>query len=303
MGQQLDKLDSQLLVNDANEFRRLISDSKWRFSIVPGTFQQSLDQTDDMKFDYIKENFGLVGNWTDLKARVDLMNNEASGNVFYKVFFLARHGQGYHNLAHETYGNDAWNDYWSKLNGDGKIVWGPDPELTDLGIDQAKGNNKAWKEQIEKGAILPTKFYVSPLSRSIDTMLYTWQDIVEISEEAPLIKENIRETTGVHTCDKRLTKLELEKKYGKLGLIFEDGFEEEDIYYDPEVRETVPHQAKRVFESFVEIFESTDRKDSFVSVTSHSGTIRASLLALGHREFMIGTGGMIPVFVKAEKTE
>ena len=51
MGQKLDKLDSQLLVNDANEFRRLISDSKWRFSIVPGTFQQSLDQTDDMKFE------------------------------------------------------------------------------------------------------------------------------------------------------------------------------------------------------------------------------------------------------------
>lgn len=62
--------------------------------------------------------------------------------------FLARHGQGFHNVKHNE-NPQLWDDYWSHLNTDGKIVWGPDPELTELGIEQAKDNNIAWTKEIE----------------------------------------------------------------------------------------------------------------------------------------------------------
>jgi hypothetical protein len=38
-----------------------------------------------------------------------------------------------------------------------------------------------------------------------------------------------------------------------------------------------------------------------VSLTSHSGAIASKLRVLGHRDFPLPTGGMIPVLVKATK--
>jgi hypothetical protein len=39
------------------------------------------------------------------------------------VLYVARHGQGYHNVAESQYGTPMWNCHWSLLNGDGKITW------------------------------------------------------------------------------------------------------------------------------------------------------------------------------------
>ena len=39
----------------------------------------------------------------------------------------------------------------------------------------------------------------------------------------------------------------------------------------------------------------------FVSLTSHSLAIGSILRVLGHREFRVATGSVIPVLVKAEK--
>lgn len=44
---------------------------------------------------------------------------------------------------------------------------------------------------------------------------------------------------------------------------------------------------------------STD-SSTYISMTSHSGTIAATLMAIGHRAFRLPTGGAIPVLVKAE---
>lgn len=303
----IDVIDAQINQQEANEFRTLLAQQNagktkhWDFEVIAGQFKQSNKSTDDTTFNYLQENFGIETSWKEIVEELTRLNKSGGSNVVYKVFFLARHGQGYHNLAHEKYGNDAWNEYWSKLTGDGEIVWGPDPELTQLGIDQATRNNQEWKVQLDQGAPKPTKFYSSPLSRSIDTLIKTWEDIVQLSNIKPLIKENIRETTGVHTCDKRSTKSKLSEKYSPLGFLFEPGFEEEDIYYKDDVRESVSHHALRVNESFQQIFDENEHENQVIGITSHSGTIRASLLALGHREFAVGTGGMIPVFVKGER--
>ena len=50
---------------------------------------------------------------------------------------MARHGQGFHNVKHNE-NPQLWDDYWSHLNTDGKIVWGPDPELTELELNKLK---------------------------------------------------------------------------------------------------------------------------------------------------------------------
>lgn len=52
-----------------------------------------------------------------------------------------------------------------------------------------------------------------------------------------------------------------------------------------------------------QIFESSEKNDSFVSITSHSGEISSILRVLGHRPFNLNTGAIIPVLVKAEKVD
>ena len=62
--------------------------------------------------------------------------------------------------------------------------------------------------------------------------------------------ENCREEHGVHSCDKRRTRKEIEAEYGQL-FGFEEGFEEEDKLYKPDVRETqkqVERRARQVLD-------------------------------------------------------
>jgi len=40
--------------------------------------------------------------------------------------------------------------------------------------------------------------------------------------------------------------------------------------------------------------------NTWLSITSHSGEIRSLLRVLGHREFSLGTGAVIPVLVEAK---
>lgn len=309
----IDVLDSQVKTEFIQDYNTRLSnyeytlDSYWKFSIVPNMFKQSLSETDETEFDYLKEHFGIMGTWDEIITNLHELNQKANQDEEqYKILYLARHGQGYHNLAHTKYGDDAWNEYWSKLNGDGEIVWGPDALLTDLGILQAKDNNQTWKlEQINnesknKDLIIPTRFYVSPLSRSIDTLYHTWNDIVDLKSLGPYIQENWRETMGVHTCDKRSSRTIIANKYEDKGFIIEPGFAEEDIYYQDDYRESVGEQALRINKALQQLFNEYPL-DEIVSITSHSGSIRAQLLAVGHRSFAVGTGGMIPVFVKATK--
>lgn len=311
---QADVVDAKISDTDRQQYEQLLlkyyqedkTKSHWEFSIVPGIFKQSLPETDATKFDTIKEHFGIIPNWDDIIKKLNELNNQVNSNeIQYKLMFLARHGQGYHNVKHNE-NPQLWDDYWSHLNTDGKIVWGPDPELTELGIEQAKDNNIAWNQEIinninkNKKLIIPTKFFTSPFRRSIDTLINTWNNIIDLQKIKPLIQENWRETIGDHTCDKRSTRSIIVEKYQSLGFIIESDFEEEDIYWKSDWRESVAEQAIRQNKGLQQLFNDNPF-DQIVSITSHSGSIRTQLLVLGHRPFAIGTGGMIPVFVKGVK--
>lgn len=318
-----------------------------------GIFAQSDPSTDDRNFNYLKCDFGLVmkGSWPSLKNLMADLNQSCHEDyaerleqcplggyeehqVRYKVLFLARHGQGYHNLAIEIYGEEEWENYWSKLNGDGNIVWGPDPELTPLGTEQAKRNNIAWKKQIEKQIPLPQAFYVSPFTRATDTYQHTWDDIEiptktrsnsttsnisssstgcgtsaevpGINNMPPLIVEDIRETIGMHTCDMRNTKTFIHNRHPTYNI--EKGFTEEDELWTSTHRETPAEQNVRIRRFLDNLFESDwdtvpSKRKTFVSVTAHSGVIKSFLDVIGHRPFQTPTGSMIPVVVKAIRKE
>lgn len=297
----IDLLGAEIKLLDRESYSKALEkeDDNWKFEVVPGYFQQLLPETDDTKFNYFKEHFGKLKPWKQILEELAELNK--SSEDVYKLFFLGRHGQGYHNLANLKYGEKAWNEYWLRICGDGEIVWAPDPELTELGLAQAKDNYHQLEYELSDGLVPPSKFYSSPFRRSVDTLIGSWDGLVDLKKVQPLIKEDLRETIGVHICDERSPRRVIEEKYASKGFIIEDGFVEEDIYFQKDYREQVWEQAVRMNRLFQYIFDTTDKSDDFISITSHSGSIRTQLLVLGHRPFAIGTGGMIPVLVKATK--
>jgi broad specificity phosphatase PhoE len=53
-----------------------------------------------------------------------------------------------------------------------------DPELTELGKDQAKLAHDVWKEELKFGIPVPEKLYCSPLTRAINTNAITFDSII-----------------------------------------------------------------------------------------------------------------------------
>lgn len=282
----------------------------WTFSPVPGFFKQTDPNTDDLVFNYTEEDLGRLHSWQDIVEQIDELNKRSPENECYKVLFLARHGEGWHNVASHKYPAEEWMRKWRFLGTDGELTWGPDADLTELGIRQAEENNMVWKDQIAKGAPIPSKFYVSPLKRSCRTLNYTWEDI-DIPK--PIVVEKLRETIGIHLCHKRSTKSEINKGFPSFQ--FEPGFSETDELekaYSVN-RERLHEQFLRINEFLQELFEqdweninerinAEQLKDStFLSITSHAGTIRSFITVINHRKFTIPTGGMIPIVVKGTR--
>lgn len=74
----------------------------------------------------IASNFGLIdraydsdpkGNphgekksqWERFESQVYELNRRSGRHVQYKVLYLGRHGEGYHNVAEAFYGTPAWD--------------------------------------------------------------------------------------------------------------------------------------------------------------------------------------------------
>jgi broad specificity phosphatase PhoE len=140
---------------------------------------------------------------------------------------------------------------------------------------------------------------VSPLSRTIETADLTFSNLALPASQpyAPHVKELVREALGVHTCDRRRPRAEIARAFPHVA--FEDGFAEEDGLWEADYREPRSARRYRLARLLDDVF-ATD-EGVVLSVTSHSGAIRAMLYVLGHREFALETGGVIPVVVRAER--
>lgn len=69
---------------------------------------------------------------------------------------------------------DMAKSKWSKLDGNGSVVWA-DAHLTETGIRQAWKLNRYWAAQIEDQKIpAPYSYYTSPLARCLETAMGTF---------------------------------------------------------------------------------------------------------------------------------
>lgn len=300
---------------------------KYRYTTLGGYFLQDEQATNPTGFDFTKTNFGLIDRaydsdrslpnngqdstgWERFEHHVSQLNEQAkdashgsspTSQVCYRLLFLGRHGNGYHNVAERYYGPEAWDCHYSALDGDqeGIMTWA-DAHLTKEGIRQAKDANTFWKRQIKEQRIsLPQSYYVSPLDRAMETANVTFGDL-ETSGQGfrPTVMERAREGTGIHTCDRRSTVTYIKSRFPNFVTTADPLLTETDEFWDPDLRETDEalsiRQGKLLDSIFVK--DSNER----ISVTAHSGAISMLLRAIGHRKFALATGAVIPVLVKAE---
>ncbi|KAF8317112.1 phosphoglycerate mutase-like protein [Clavulina sp. PMI_390] len=283
------------------------------YQVLPDFFIHTDPNATEADIGPAPARFGLLDStaerWSNLDARLDQLAKEEPKAKF-KVIWAGRHGQGWHNLAEAKYGTKAWDDYWAMLNGDGEIVWGPDPKLTPLGEDQARLAHDVWEAELSLSVPvpLPSTLYSSPFTRALSTAQITFTSIPTLlthSQLPPiLVVENIREVNGEHTCDKRDTRSYIEetfvdrKNQPEGGPVFniEDGFTEDDELWTPE-REPDPHVLVRAIDVLDRIFEYDTSR--YTSITSHSGWITQLLVATKHRRYNLPTGGVIPLVIKA----
>lgn len=174
-----------------------------------------------------------------------------------------------------------------------------DAHLTPLGEQQAKDVNDLWSTQLAQGLPAPEKYYVSPLTRTLQTADLSFQNLSLPADKpyAPYVVELLREALGVHTCDRRSTATVLKSAFPHAT--FEPGFTDADTLWEPDYREPASARRYRLAVLLDSIFADDD--NTFLSLTSHSGAIASLLEAVGHRSFRLETGGVIPVFLRAER--
>jgi broad specificity phosphatase PhoE len=254
-------------------------------------------------------NFGLINRtypdvphandktqWQSFAKQVKALNAKAPRNTVYKVLFMGRHGQGYHNVAESSYGTPAWNCYWAQLTGNGTIYW-EDAHLTRTGELQAQIASTFWKHEIEVEKMTPPQsYYTSPMARCLATANITFGGLDLQYPFIPTVKELLREGISIHTCDHRSNKTWIRETYPEFKI--EKHFNEYDGLWNGVTAEEESAHQKRMLTFLDDVF--THDHNTWISFTSHSGTIRTILEVIGHQSFNLATGSVIPVLVEAK---
>lgn len=291
-----------------------VPNSYINYTTVTGYFLQDEPSTNASTFNFMTTNFGLINRtypadstlhshhnltqWQRFTHQVTQLNREAPRGTEYKLLYMGRHGDGYHNDAQAYYGTPAWNCYYSELDGNSTVTWS-DAHLSPLGVAQALAVNEFWASEIKDQKIpTPQSYYTSPLTRCLQTANYTFNglDLSAAHPFLPQVKEYLREGISGHTCDRRSNETYIHDLFPSYRI--EPGFTQSDELWVALHGETSTDQAvrsKRVLDSIFSADGST-----YISITSHSGEIGSLLSVLDHRVFGLSTGAAIPVLVKAQ---
>ncbi|EDO19619.1 hypothetical protein Kpol_1018p158 [Vanderwaltozyma polyspora DSM 70294] len=282
------------------------------FKALPGYFRAYAKREDESVDSTEVNHLELLQNdsWRDLYESLP----EDTDTHHYKLVVFARHGQGYHNAAIERYGEDVWNAKWALLDGDEYGNW-VDSKLTPVGKKQVQttGVNVLYPLTREIG-FQPHAFFSSPMRRCLETFAESWnacfQQLSQESYEETIrvkILENMRETLGRHTCDKRVDHSTTVSEYQPYSLQsghtihwhFEEDYPELDQLWLSDYRETVPEMDTRVKSGLIQIFKSIGKEEKFISVTCHSGVIGSVLRNLDHpRVDNLQTGNLVVAVVE-----
>lgn len=273
-----------------------------QYSTVTGYFQQDDNSTNPSTFDFKTTNFGLLNRtystdpifdpqhkktqWQHFAAQVAALNIFAPRNTQYRLLYLGRHGEGYHNAAESYYGTPAWNCFWSEKDGNGTVTWA-DARLTSNGIAQAQAAHAFWASEIANQKIpTPQSYYTSPLTRCLATANLTFfgLDLPREHPFVPEVKELFREGISGHTCDRRSSRTDIRQSFPTYRI--EPGFAEEDPLWEALHGETAVDQDVRSKTVLDDVFGSD--RSTYISVTSHSGEIASLLRGLATPSYLCG---------------
>lgn len=274
--------------------------------------------------------------WQRFAHHLSTLNTGSPPHISHHILFLSRHGQGYHNLAESFYGADAWDCHYAALDGDpdpsSSIRW-EDAALSRLGQRQARLQHRFWKDQVERERMpRPHTYWSSPLDRACRTAAITHgihidTDTSDSGTDSSTsngnsndndnvtitIKELLRETNGIHTCDRRRTRSNIITRFPPPSFVIEPGFREHDVLWDPIRRESDDAHTYRTRLLLDDILNTSNVSNTsnvpnarsgpgeYISVTAHGGTISAILRAVGHRAFGVRVGSAVAVYVRAER--
>ena len=254
------------------------------YTTITGYFLQDEPSTNATSFNFMTTNFGLInrtyatdGNihhhnltqWQRFERQLSHFNYDAPHGTQYKLLYIGRHGDGYHNDAEAYYGTPAWNCYYSELDGNSTITWS-DAHLSPLGVTQALAVNAFWASEIKIQKIpTPQRYYTSPLTRCLQTAYYTFNGLILPAKHpfTPEVKELFREGISGHTCDRRSNAACIHDLFP--GYTIEPGFTENDELWEALHGETKADQDIRSKKVLDQVF-STDRS-TYISITTHSG--------------------------------
>ncbi|KAJ8106123.1 hypothetical protein OPT61_g9748 [Boeremia exigua] len=224
--------------------------------------------------------------WQRFKQYLEHLNANDS-TKHYKLLYLIRHGEGFHNVKEKEIGRAEWDRYWAKMPGDGSVVWA-DAELTANGEQQARSIAEA-RAYLGGGTI--TAILSSPLRRCLRTVHLAFPP--ETRDRRPIIKEKLRERLGIHTCDQRSSRTWIAENYPSFDI--EDGFDENDSLWTPDRRESIEEHTARSTELLDDIFDG-DYGD-YVVLAAHSGAIMSLFAATGWRKVPVAAGAVYPLLV------
>ena len=267
------------------------------FTAMPGYFKgYTVQDTPDSKINATAIDFlqfdDRFSNWQQLYQSIP---NDTETHS-YKLVILARHGQGYHNVAYDKYGEKAWYDYWSRLNGDQDGNWF-DAELTPLGKKQALETGNTYLTNMTDGLQrLPDKFFVSPLRRCLDTCIREWEPIFAKHKPANStvhvkVIEYLRETLGIDTSNERVVHSQALAEYQNhryntsdvtVHFDYPEDYSERDQLWQPNHLETNDEIDRRTKIGLREMFSSVNTTDKVISLTAHHDVIESILRNIKH---------------------
>ncbi|TFK64453.1 hypothetical protein BDN72DRAFT_265464 [Pluteus cervinus] len=260
------------------------------FKYVDGYFTEDAggNKTDKM----VPPRFGLDKKltWDDLWSAIDSRNKSGNPGTLYKVFFLARHGEGVHNLGPSS--DDDVNN-----------ARGPDPHLTQEGLMEVITVNAVWRTELQNKMRFPTTSWCSPLTRCMETNTITFGRLQNVAPDdytvpattlpKSLIVEKVRERCTHDKPQERLTKTFIHTVFPEYN--FEDGFTEDDKMWTNDYDRAELHSdvQARAIEILRRAFTDPN-SGNFISITTHSGFIGDLLKIIGHPAYTTHPAAVVP---------
>lgn len=167
-----------------------------------------------------------------------------------KIIHFVRHAEGHHNVAGKI--DPLFGYRREDLE---------DATLTELGLEQCKNFRESNTNSFEDAQLL----VVSPLRRTMQTATHCF---LQLKGNIPWVAvECLREMTGLHPCDRRLSITEHKKNFNYID--FSEIHEDADpLYYQYKLREPKEHVTRRT-QQFMEWLK--ERPETEIIVVTHHG--------------------------------